>query len=102
MTLPPAAKVDTAATIGGDGKTMAILGRLQDVDGKVVTGNNDADLVCYPICNERHQRGRSLLNWVCEYKVPLSEEPGAHNTTPRREVIRAPPCKFPSVILHRK
>jgi hypothetical protein len=43
---------------------------------------NDADLVCYPISNELHQQqGRSLLNWVCEYKIPVSEEPGEESWT---------------------
>ena len=40
-------------------------------DGRIVQCKNDADLVCYPIDAELHKQGRSLLNWVCEYKIPV-------------------------------
>ena len=40
-------------------------------DGRIVQCKNDADLVCYPIDAELHKQGKSLLNWVCEYKIPV-------------------------------
>eukprot|EP01047_Picozoa_sp_COSAG01_P017151 COSAG01_NODE_900_length_12865_cov_90.056870_11_plen_180_part_00 len=74
-------EVPHSFTADGDGKTMVILGRVQDAEGRVVTGKNDADLVCYPISNELHASGRSLLNWVCEYKVPVDQHPGEESWT---------------------
>ena len=44
-------------------------------DGRIVQCKNDADLVCYPIDAELHKQGKSLLNWVCEYKIPVRTRP---------------------------
>jgi len=59
-----------------DGRTMTIIGKVREDDGRVAASYGQA-FVCYPIDEPTRKRGGALMNWVAEMaveEVPSEEE----------------------------
>lgn len=56
----------------------------------VWAGHANLKFVAYPICAKVHQRGRSLVNWIAELRVPLEYTPPRSDWNKRvdKEIFR--------------
>ena len=63
------------------------------MDGRsmFMAGHQDQKFVCYPISQPLHRKGRSLINWIAELRVPSGELPNSDwNRKVDKSVFAAP------------